>query len=213
MITACGRRDEAPEITVPTPTVRFQDALAADPLPSQLRIPPRHRRPAGLALAEAVIAITAAMTLIHVGDRPRRSRCRNGRIAGRRAAACLRGASSITPDYDEMIAGVVARPSRSRFRRVRLGTRPVRPVVYAMCGEAVGALFAKSRVDLFAVFDKMFAHFRALDAPVWMISYTEQDQLGLEDTDKRIAGHSDGLDTAERDDRHPVRPRTQLDRG
>ena len=68
-------RTEAPEITVPTPTVRAQDALAAVILAVASFAFLLGIAVVGwaLALAEAVIAIIAATTRIHVGDRLRRA--------------------------------------------------------------------------------------------------------------------------------------------
>jgi Domain of unknown function (DUF4395) len=67
-------RPEAPEITVPTPTVRAQDALAAVILALASFAFLLGIAVVGwaLALAEAVIAIIAATTLVHIGERLRR---------------------------------------------------------------------------------------------------------------------------------------------
>jgi len=68
-------RPEAPEITVPTTTVRAQDALAAVILALASFAFLLGIAVVGwaLALAEAVIAIIAATTLVHIGERLRRA--------------------------------------------------------------------------------------------------------------------------------------------
>ena len=68
-------RTAAPEVTVSAPTVRAQDALAAVILAVASLAFLLGIAIVGwaLALAEAVIAIIAATTLIHVGDRVRRA--------------------------------------------------------------------------------------------------------------------------------------------
>jgi len=70
-----GSRIPAPELTVAAPTVRAQDALGAVILAVASLAFPLGIALVGwaLALAEAVIAIIAATTLIHVGDRLRRA--------------------------------------------------------------------------------------------------------------------------------------------
>ena len=68
-------RNAEPEVPVPAPTVRAQDALAAVILAVASLAFLLGIAIVGwaLALAEAVIAIIAATTLIHVGDRLRRA--------------------------------------------------------------------------------------------------------------------------------------------